>query len=318
MPAPGDAAGLREQRLPAPDNTRGILAMIAATACFCCGDALMKLASVALPTGECIFIRGLTGAALLWVAVFATGKAHTIRSALTKPMGLRALGDVGGATFYQSALARVPFADAAAVLQINPLMVTAAAALFLAERVGWRRWTATAVGLAGVLLIIRPGSNAFSWWSVLLLVSVAFATLRDLATRGVAPETPGLLIAALSTTAVLAMSAVIGLFETWTLPSGPRLAQLMIAGVFSLAGQLFLVASIRAGDVSAVVPFRYAAILWAIGLGIVVWGEFPDPLTLLGIAIVAAAGLYSFFREQKLRRQARVARASPRTEDAAK
>src|SRR5690606_10069451 len=106
----------------------------------------------------------------------------TFRSAwklLAPPMVLRAIGDVGGALAFQSALARMAFADLIAIIQMNPLTVTAASAVFLDERVGWRRWTAAVVGLLGVLLIIRPGTSAFTWWSILAIVSVLFATLRD-------------------------------------------------------------------------------------------------------------------------------------------
>src|SRR5690606_39355113 len=84
---------------------------------------------------------------------------------------------------YQSALARMAFADLVAINQINPLVVTAASAVFLGERVGWRRWTAAGVGFLGVLLIIRPGTSAFNWWSIVAIISVLFATLRDVSTK---------------------------------------------------------------------------------------------------------------------------------------
>ena len=278
--------------------------MLAAMALFCCGDALMKLAAPTVATGQCLFVRSCVSVAILWALVAYQGEGRDVVRALTRPMGLRVIGDVGGSIFYQSALARVRFADASAVLQINPLMVTAAAALFLGERVGWRRWTATAVGLAGVLLIIQPGTGAFTWSSVLLIVAVMFATLRDLATRRIDQAVPGFVVTALSQTAVLAASASLSLIEPWRMLDRLELAELAVAGVFSLTGQLCLVASIRSGDISAVVPFRYSAILWSLMLGVLLWGELPDALTACGIAIVVGAGLYAFFREQKLARLA--------------
>jgi drug/metabolite transporter (DMT)-like permease len=285
-------------------NTRGILFMLVAMAAFVSGDALMKLASASLPTGEAIFIRGLVASTLVWVAVLTSAARRQVVHAFTRIMALRSGADVGGSILFQSALSRMPFADASAVLQINPLLVTAAAALFLGEKVGWRRWTATAIGFLGVLLIIRPGSSSFSWWSVVLIGAVMCATTRDLATRKIEAGIPALVITAISVTCVTLASLLLLPFERWVMPDPATLSRLVAAGALMLAAQLCVVISIRSSDISAVVPFRYSAILWSIGLGIMIWGEFPDRLTLMGIAIVSAAGLYAFFREQKLNRLA--------------
>ncbi len=303
--APGFGVSGQAPRSPRTvSNSRGIFFMLVAMAAFVSGDALMKLASASLPTGETIFIRGVVASALVWTAVLASAARRQVVHAFTRIMALRSGADVGGAFLFQSALSRMPFADASAVLQINPLMVTAAAAVFLGEKVGWRRWTATAIGFLGVLLIIRPGSSSFSWWSVVLIGAVICATARDLATRKIETGIPALVITAVSVTAVMLVSLLLLPFEEWIMPDSPTLSRLVAAGALMLAGQLCVVISIRCSDISAVVPFRYSAILWSIGLGIMIWGETPDRLTLLGIAIVAAAGLYAFFREQKLRRLA--------------
>lgn len=146
-------------------NARGILAMLAAMGLFICGDAVMKLIGASLPSGETVFLRGIVATITIWTIAIASGAFYQFKQACNGYMALRSLGDLIGITCFQIGLSRLPFADVSAILQINPLMVTAAAAIFLGEKVGWRRWSATAVGLIGVLLIIRPGSSAFNPWS---------------------------------------------------------------------------------------------------------------------------------------------------------
>ena len=181
-------------------------------------------------------------------------------------------------------------------------MLTAASALFLAERVGWRRWTATAIGLLGVLIIVRPGGTAFGWWALIGIASVVCTTLRDLSTRHINRRVPAILIMTMSAGAVTLAALAVAPFSNWQWPSGALFLKLCGAGVFSLLGQLGVIIAMRTGEVSAVVPFRYMIILFSIISGVVVFGHFPDALTLLGIAIVTSAGLYTFYREQTLRR----------------
>jgi drug/metabolite transporter (DMT)-like permease len=293
-------------------NTKGILAMLAAMALFIFGDAIMKLSASSVPTGESIFLRGLIAVSIIWTLVARSSAIHALKGSLSKFMILRAAGDVGGAVFFQTALARLPFADVTAVLQINPLVATAAAAIFLHEKVGWRRWTATACGLCGALLIIKPGSNAFNPWSLLLILTVLSATLRDLATRKIPSDTPSLLIIAVSTTFITLSGLAHAPFEIWKMPTLATLFSFAAAALFMLSAQFCVVTSIRTGDISAVVPFRYSAILWSLLLSYAIWGHVPDGWTILGICIIAGAGLYVFFREQSLRRLA----IQARTQDA--
>ena len=286
-------------------NLRGIAAMIAATASFCCGDAVMKLASTTLPTGELIFLRGIVGISIITTVVFASGAAGHVRRALTPIIGLRASGDVGGAMFFQSALARMPFPDLMSILQITPLSLTAASALFLGERVGWRRWTAVAVGMFGALLIIKPGTNAFNWWALAAIGSVLSGTIRDISTRRIDVTIPPQVIMLFSALAVTSAGLACTLIESWQMPSARLMAFMASAAVFSQIGQLCTIIAVRSGEISAVAPFRYTSIVWAILLGLLIWNHLPDTVSLIGICIIVLAGLYAFFREQKLRRLAR-------------
>jgi drug/metabolite transporter (DMT)-like permease len=287
-------------------NIRGILFMLASMAVFVVNDTLVKVAAGSLPTGEAIFVRGVFTVALCACLIFATGAAWALPHALSPRVLLRGVADIGGTVFFLTALVRMPIGDVFGILQFTPLAITAAAALFLGARVGWRRWTATCVGLAGVLIIVRPGGEAFTPYALLVIASVLFSVARDILTRGVATGVPTLVIAGASATIVTLASLGFMLFETWLWPSTIEVAYLAGASVALLAGQFCLIAAMRTGEIAVVAPFRYSIILWAVLSGYLVWREVPDLATWVGIAIVSAAGLYTFVREQHL---ARIGRA---------
>ncbi len=293
---------LRDAPTDRPSNLRGILFMCAASGSFACGDTIMKLSAAALPTSELMFMRGLCVTSGAFLMALALGSLAVLHRALSGAMALRAAGDTTGAWSFQLALARMPYADLTAVGQLIPLSITAASALFLGEKVGWRRWTATVIGLSGVLLIIRPGSSAFNWWTLAGILSVLASTVRDLATRRVDRGVPPPIIMMLSAGAVTLSCLAAAPFADWTVPPLAMVAWMAAAGLFSLFGQMCVIISVRSADISAVAPFRYTIIIFAILSGVLVFGQFPDALTLAGTAIVVSAGLYTFYREQSLRR----------------
>jgi drug/metabolite transporter (DMT)-like permease len=286
-----------------PNNTRGILSMLLAMASFACGDSMMKLSGATVPTGELVFLRGILMLGAVTLIAWAMGAFKHAWRLLTPPMVTRGIGDVGGALAFQAALARMPFADLVAILQANPLLVTAASAIFLAERVGWRRWTATAIGFLGVLLIIRPGTSAFTWWSVLGLVSVFFSTLRDVSTKRVDRAVPTALILMVSSGIVTLGSLFLLPFETWVQPESQVMLQIVGSATFSLIGHMAVIMSVRSGDLSAIVPFRFSIVIWALILGYLLWGTLPDTWTIVGMGVVISAGLYTFHRELVVRRR---------------
>ncbi len=286
----------------AAGNLRAIAAMSLAMASFACGDTLMKLASTSLPTSQLLFLRGLVVFLVSFFVAFLTGALREVRHVVERAMAGRIIGDVSSGWLFQTALARLPYADLTAIGQLSPMALTAASAVFLGERVGWRRWTATAVGLVGILIIVRPGGSTFSWWALVGIASVLCTTLRDLSTRGINRRVPAILIMTLSAGAVTVAALAVAPFSNWQWPSPTLMLMLCGAAVFSLCGQLGVIIGMRTGEVSAVVPFRYTIILFSIVSSVFVFGYLPDGLTLLGIAIVVSAGLYTFYREQKLRR----------------
>jgi len=215
-----------------------------------------------------------------------------------KTVGWRTLGEILATAMYLTALFNMPIANATAILQTVPLATTAAAALILRENVGIRRWAAIVIGFAGVLLIVRPGSDGFTVWSLFALGAVGAILLRDLTSRILPPEIPALGITALSAVAVTVLGAVMSQFDEWK-PVSPQ-AYLYLSGsaIFLLGGYYFILQAMRSGEISAIAPFRYTILLWAILIQIAVFGIWPDLPTLAGSAILVATGLYTLYRER--------------------
>jgi len=289
------------------DNLRGILAMLAAMALFILNDMMIKLAGAQLPLGQLIFLRGLMASGLVLAWAGLSGALANWRRLAQGAVLWRTVGEIGATLLYLSALMLMPIGNITAILQVVPLAATAASALFLAEAVGWRRWSAATVGFLGTMLIVRPGMEGFNWASLLALSAVGFIVLRDLSTRWITREVPSLAVTAVAAVAVTVAGAGLGLSEDWIAVSAHDLALLAGAAVCLVGGYMTVIMAMRSGEVSAVAPFRYSIILWALIIGYAVWGEVPRAATLVGIAIVAAAGIYTFERETRLRRRARAA-----------
>lgn len=290
------------------DNLRGAALMTAAMVAFTCNDAFMKAATTTLPVFEAIVLRGI----LTTIALgFIGWRSGALRFSLPRSdrfwIGLRIFGEVSSTFTFLLALKHMPLANLSAILQFLPLAVTLAAALLLGEAVGWRRLSAIVVGFVGVMLIVRPGSEGFDRWSVLGLLSVAGVVVRDLATRRISREVPSMTVAFLAALSVTAAAGLVLPFTEVTPISPAHALQIAGASAFIIFGYLTIVMAMRVGDISIVAPFRYASLVAAILLGWAAFGQWPDDLTLIGAAIVVATGIYTFYRERKLAREAATA-----------
>jgi S-adenosylmethionine uptake transporter len=295
------------------DNMRGAVLMTLSMAAFTLNDACMKALSEHLPFWQALFLRGLAVCVVMGAGVALLGQVRVrLPGRVWGLIALRALGEVGAAYFFITALFHMPLANTTAILQALPLAVTLAGALFFRERVGWRRWLAIAVGFSGVMLIVRPGAEGFTVYSVYALVSVVAVTLRDLVTRRLPPDAPSGLVALTGAVAVTLFGGAGALVTDWapvTLPAAGLLAGAVVA---VLVGYLLSVTVMRVGEIGFVAPFRYTSLIWSLMLGILVFGEFPDSLTLLGGAVVVATGLFTLYRE-RVRGRRTAAEATPAT-----
>lgn len=288
---------------PRNENLSGILLMLASMALFAVEDLFLKLASADVPIGQIILISGALGLPVFVGMAWRQGQRILVKEALHPAVIYRNIGEMVAAAAYVAALAAVPLGTVAAVLQALPLFMTMGAALVFGEAVGWRRWTAILVGFAGVLLVIQPGSDGFRIEALLVLISVAGIVLRDLAARAIPQRVTTAQVSAwglMSVTVLgLGLIAVTGEARAVT-----GIEALILGGavVFGTAGYWAVTAATRTGEVSVVAPFRYARLVFSMGIGVVFLGERPDLLTLVGAGVIVASGLYAFARERARKR----------------
>ncbi len=277
--------------------------MMVAMAGFVTNDAFMKLAMENMGLSQALVIRNgvaIVGIFLLCWHRKALSPPGGVWAALTsKPLMLRVAAETAAAYFFLTALKEMPLANATAVLQLLPLCLTMAAALFLGEQVGWRRWFATAFGFGGVLLILRPDTGGFDGAALYALLAVLCVTLRDLATRRVHSSVPSFFVSLVTASAIFIMGSVGLFFEPWVAISPREISLLVMAAGTVIIAYLTVIASVRVGEVSFVAPFRYSVMVYALLLGWTVFADFPDQWELLGTAIVVISGLYTFWRERR-------------------
>lgn len=288
------------------DNARGALLMMAGMAAFTVSDSIMKVLSAELPLFQTLLWRGIGVTLLLGLMAWRAG---AFRAVLTRQdrwvIGLRTACDTASTWFFLQALFHTPIANLTAIMQALPLTVTLGAAVFLREPVGWKRLTAICIGFLGVLLIVRPEAGGFDPFALYALVSVALVTARDLLTRRMAKGIPSLLIAWVNAAAVTLFGLVGSVTEAAVPLHGTMVLLLGATSVFLIAGYIMTVSAVRTGELGFVTPFRYTGLIWALVLGFVVFGEWPDPLTQLGAALIVATGLFTFYRERVTARRLR-------------
>jgi drug/metabolite transporter (DMT)-like permease len=192
----------------------------------------------------------------------------------------------------------------------SPLILTALAALMLGEAVGWRRWAAIGVGLAGTLFIVKPTAGTLDVWALAGLTAAFFSAGRDLATRRINHTVSSLVVGLYGTLAVTLAGAAIGLSERWLMPSVEQWAFIAIAAAFLGLGTHLVVHAFRGVEIAAVAPFRYTLMLWMGIAGYVGFGEVPDRWAIVGAGLIALSGLYALHREAVARREL-VAEALP-------
>lgn len=283
----------------ASDNLRGSLWMMASMAGFALEDGFLKAAAGVVPLGEVLLVEGLCG--ILWFSAMAlrAGAAPLPRAVLSRTMAIRSAFEVVGRLFYALAIALTPISVASAILQATPLVVVPGAALLFRERVGAFRWSLILVGFLAVLLILRPGLAGFSALSLLALTGMLGFAGRDLATRAAPPVLSNAQLGVagycvLTTSGLLVLSVTGGL----ALPDAHVALLLASSAGFGIAGYAALTRAMRTGEVSAVTPFRYSRLVFALCVGVLAFGERPDALTLLGSAIIVTCGLALLTRKR--------------------
>jgi drug/metabolite transporter (DMT)-like permease len=283
-------------------NYRGILAMIGGCAFFSANDAGTKIAAQYLPVSQVVFTRAVFALAIAFLIILWRSEVYAIRHVRNPYLLLRAFIEAFTGLLVIFSLTHMPIANMTAILLIQPFVMTAIGVLFLKEQAGWRRWIAIFAGFAGMLLVMKPGTDGFNWVSLLVLFSACIAIARDLLVRKIGNDVPTTVISFSTALLAVPIGLMGSMVEDWQVPTAVPLAAIAVSALFLVIAFIFMVIAFRGTDVSVVSPFRYSIVIFAVFFGLTVFGEMPDGLSILGIAIIVAAGLYMLHRETVRRR----------------
>ena len=303
----------------------GIACVVGAITVFVLQDALIKWLSGDYPLHEIVLVRAASAVCVTLFVMRLEGGIHLLR---THRPGLHlaraGLLIIANSAFYL-ALAAMTIAEATSIFFVAPLLITALSALLLRETVGPRRWAAVSVGLAGVIVMLRPGEGALRLVALLPIVAAAAYALMQIITRRLGTTERASTIAFYAQAGFIAVSVVIGLvaghgrFEpeddaslafllrAWTVPSAPDTALFLAIGVINGVGGYLMSQAYRISRPSVVAPFEYVALPMAVTWGVVFFGDWPDESTYAGMALICGSGLYVLHRETVLARMRRAA-----------
>ncbi len=280
---------------------RGIALIIASTLFLGSSDAMAKYLSLSLPAIEITWIRFLTFA-LMFVPAMLTTTPNIFQATRPGLQVWRGVALLSSSLFFITGLRFLPIAEASATGFVAPIFVTALSIMVLGEKVGVRRWVATVVGLCGVMVIIRPGSNAFHPAAMFPVISALGWACTLIITRMISGKDRAITTMAYSSLVGLAILTVLVPF-VWVAPNWREVGLGLCIGVASTVGQGIVVMAFRYADASVLAPFSYIQLVWVSILGFLVFGEVPDLWTLVGAVIIIGSGLYTAHRERLRRLQ---------------
>ncbi len=292
-------------RQPTGDVGLGIVLMLAFVVIAPVMDILAKLATSSLPSGEITLARfAIQGLVLMPVVIWRGAfRRLTLRMALLH--GLRGFFVAVATVCFITAISVMSVADAIAIFFVEPLLLTVLGGLVLGERVGWRRYVACMVGFVGALIVVRPSFDELGWVATLPLgTALGFAIYLVLTRRLAQYEDPfamqaysGLAGALCVAVALWVGAGSMSVFDpVW--PDARGWLLMFGVGAVATISHLFLVFAFKNAPASTLAPFQYLEIVAATGFGYLVFGDFPDALKWLGIAIIVGSGLYVFWRER--------------------
>jgi drug/metabolite transporter (DMT)-like permease len=284
------------------DNGRGIFALTTSMAAYAVSDVATKLVAQTHPFGQTLAIRGAFTVVVVGIVLLLAGSWRHVPRALNKFVLLRALLDALSSALYIAALINMPIANAAALNMTHPLILVALSVVFLAEVVGWRRWSAVVVGFFGVLFIVKPTPEAFNIFALVGLGAPFFGAIREMVTRRLDPALPSMAITFVSVIALTLLACAVGTVEDWRPVTSREIGYLSFAACFFSLATYFVVFAFRTAEISAVAPFRYTFLIWAGLAGYISFDEVPDRWAIAGALLIVGSGLYTLHREALRRR----------------
>jgi len=283
----------------AGDVGRGIAYMVIAAGLFTIMDALVKWLSPSFPTMQIVFFRSVFAFVPLAIFIMRTGSLASL--ATKRPIGhfLRSFIGLAAMSCFFYAYAHMPLANVVAIGFAAPLFITALSVPLLGEAVGPRRWSAVAVGFAGVIIMVRPNAELFNSVAMVALSGAVFMALAMIYVRKLSKtETSAAIVFYFSLSASLVSAAFMP--AQWVSPALEDWALLILVGLVGGVAQIFMTNAFRNAPVAVIAPFDYTIMIWAAMLGFFVWGEVPGVNVWIGVAIVTASGIYIVRREAKL------------------
>ena len=283
------------------ETNKGIWLMVAAMFFFNLSDAFIKDMSGWIGFGQILMFMGVGGAVFTTALCWQQGYRVLDPNLLRWPVLIRMAGEAIGAVFIFQALATTDLSVVSSVVQASPLMIATAAAILLGETVGWRRWLAIAVGFFGVILIINPFDAQFDLNVLYAVGAMIFLTVRDFSTRFVPKSISATQMSFLGFFGIIPLGLIYILINDDYVPFTFNDWGLMTLIVFFAAlGAIAIAAAMRMGEVSAVAPFRYSRMIFAVSLGYLWFGEVPTLTMWLGISLVFFSGIFLLLRERAL------------------
>jgi drug/metabolite transporter (DMT)-like permease len=278
----------------------GVGLMLFGVFMFSFGDALGKFLVGTYSVGQLLWLRACAALVLLLPMIW---QGRTAFLSLERPwlQLLRVtLSTIEVAAFFLATV-YLPLADVITYYMACPIFVTALSGILLREKIGWRRWSAVIIGFCGVLIALNPSADTVSWPALIALAgSTSFAFLM-LITRSLR-ATPDIVLASTQFIGTFTLGALMAPFG-WVAPGISSLGLFALAGGISVSALMCVNRSLKLAPASVVVPYQYSMIVWAVMFGYFVFGDVPSPATIVGAAIIIAAGIYIFFREQALGKQ---------------
>jgi drug/metabolite transporter (DMT)-like permease len=282
---------------------RAILLVLGAAGTFTLAAAAVKALDGSLPLAQVILFRNLFALPLLAVMLVRAGGLTMLRTRVPWRLhAARIFWGMGGMVGAFYGYTHLPLATATALGFTMPLFLTALSVVMLRERVGWRRWSAVAVGFCGVLLIVRPAAGqAVDLLAVGMVLygalawAMAMMAIRRLGSAGES----GVAIVIWFALGSAALSGLATL-PVWVTPDLRQWLLLAAIGAVSAVAQLLMTEAYRRGETTLLAPFEYSGLVWTALLGVLIWGEWPDGWDLLGFAVLVGAGLFIWWRETRL------------------
>jgi drug/metabolite transporter (DMT)-like permease len=301
-PVPKKPGARRRAPARADRPFRGIALILLSTLFLGTSDVTAKYLSKTLPSIEIAWLRFVVFAAIMVPAMLPGSPLYALRTSRIGFQLLRGLALLGSSILFITALRYLPIAEASATSFVSPLFVTALSIVFLSEKVGLRRWIATAVGLTGVLIILRPGTGAFQIAALLPIVSAFAWAVTLVMTRVMSGRED--VVTTMTYSSIIGVAVLSAMVPfVWTTPSWNAVLLGLLVGVASTTGQWIVVLAFRYADASVLAPFSYIQLLWVSIFGFLIFREVPDAWTVAGAIFIVSSGLYTAHRERVRRSQ---------------